>query len=176
MTELSILHILILAIVTFVLYHFMNRCNYDKFNVGGMKTINKCSDLSLNIDGIVPYCGLLAVSSPYECSNFYTESDGKGYFCVPDKNGDVFKCKQDDKICSKSTEIKETVTYKEWMSVGHRTFKGGGGKSGACNMCGGCGEELSEDDRIGYRMACKNDNTKWCWNMFSDPKACNPTP
>lgn len=34
MTELSILHILILAIVTFVLYHFMNRCNYNGFSVG----------------------------------------------------------------------------------------------------------------------------------------------
>jgi len=34
MTELNVEHVLMLAIVAFVLYHFMGRCSCDRFNVG----------------------------------------------------------------------------------------------------------------------------------------------
>ena len=164
MLDISVEHILILAIVTFVLYHLMG--NYDKFNVGGMKTITECTDIA---EGYQPLCGLLGVKKD-RCSDYYTESDGKKYFCVPDHNGIFYNCKQDDEICSESNAIKNTAQYNEWMTD-NRTFIGG-----SCNKCGGCGEQLDEVDHIGYRMACKNDNTKWCWNMFSDPKACDTTP
>ena len=165
MTELSIEHILILAIVTFVLYHFMNRCNYEKFDVD--IDIKECTDIA---EGYQPLCGLLGVKKD-RCSDYYTESDGKGYFCVPDDEGIFYNCKQDNKICSKSTAIKDTDQYikKQYKRfIGDRTFIGG-----ACNKCGGCGERLQTVDGIGYRTACKNDNTKWCWNMFNNPKACD---
>ena len=106
MTELNVEHILILAIVTFVLYHFMNRCNYEKFNVGDMKTIKKCTDL-IGIKKADTYCGWQTVASD-KCSDYYTESDGNGYFCVPDDEGIFYNCKQDNQICSNSTAIKKT--------------------------------------------------------------------
>ena len=164
MTELSIEHILILAIVTFVLYHFMNRCNYEKFNVGGMNTITECTDL-IGIKKADTYCGWLTESRD-NCSDYYTKSDGKGYFCVPDHKGDVFKCKQDDEICSKSKEIKIQNQYIKWVTD-NRTFIGG-----PCNKCGGCGEQL---DTYG-RTVCKNDNTKWCWGIDHPRGNCDSTP
>ena len=35
MTELKMEHVLMLAVVVFVLYHFMGRCSCDGFSVGG---------------------------------------------------------------------------------------------------------------------------------------------
>jgi hypothetical protein len=125
----------------------MNRCNYEKFNVD--KDINRCTDIA---EGYQPLCGLLGVKKD-RCSDYYTESDGNGYFCVPDLNGDMFNCKQDDKICSKSEVITQQNQYIKWVTD-NRTFIGG-----QCNKCGGCGEQL---DVLG-RTVCKNDNTKWCW-------------
>lgn len=37
MTELKMEHVLILAIVAFVLYHFVDRCSCNGFRVGGQK-------------------------------------------------------------------------------------------------------------------------------------------
>lgn len=166
MSELNIKHILILGIVIFVLYHFMNRCSCNGFSVGGMKTNPECKDIA---KGYQPLCGLLGVDMD-KCSDYYTKSDGKGYFCVPDPSGNFFKCKQDDKICSNSTEIKLQDQYIKWVTD-NRTFIGG-----ECHKCGGCGEEL---DVFG-RTVCKNDNTKWCWNWeaakASYPKSCDLTP
>ena len=44
MTELKMEHVLMLAVVAFVLYHFMGRCSCDGFRVGGQ-------DLVLREDG-----------------------------------------------------------------------------------------------------------------------------
>jgi|TARA_B110000285_G_scaffold65134_1_gene74857 hypothetical protein len=159
MTELSIEHIVILAIMTFVLYHFMNRCNYNGFSVGGMKTVTKCTDLAT---GYQPLCGLLKVPKE-RCSDYYTESwvGNKGYFCVPDDDStSSYKCKQDDVICSQSDEIQGNLPrYIRWLTD-NRTFinKNKTFKDGKCDKCGGCGEQLDSE-----RSVCNNDKSKWCY-------------
>ena len=120
MTELKMEQVLILGIVIFVLYNFMNRCSCNGFSVGGMRTNPECKDIA---KGYQPLCGLLGVDMK-KCSDYYTKSDGKGYFCVPDPKGFFSMCKQDDKICSESTEIIFQDQYREWVT-GNRTFIGG---------------------------------------------------
>ena len=95
----------------FLLYHFMNRCDCNGFSVGGGAMdgiVGSCSDVATSYQ---PLCGLLRVPSE-RCSDYYTKSNGKGYFCLKDSDSWFYPCIQDEEPCPDSKKIEDSP---QWM-------------------------------------------------------------
>lgn len=142
--NLSVELVLIVILVVCAL-HYLVGSN----RVEGIETINQCKDIANYYSS---NCERLEVE-PMECSNYYTRSDGKEYFCVWDPGAWIYNCKRDDNVCTESTDVEVMNRIGEWVTRG-KTFI-----HDNCDKCGGCGARL---DYWG-RALCKNDDTKWCW-------------
>lgn len=88
MTELKITHILMLAIVAFVLYNFMGGCNCGNgFSIGCdiPSCVLSSSNASFTTQCAIPNCESKSIQ---ECKNleyYYTDGDKISSFCSPDK-------------------------------------------------------------------------------------------
>jgi len=137
--------VLIVVLVVCALHYLMGNNRVE-----GMETIKQCNDIAQHYSS---NCERLLVDDYEECSNNYTISGGKEYFCVWDPDAYFFKCKRDDKVCTESTDVQVMNRIGEWVTK-EKTFI-----HDNCDKCGGCGKIL---DKWG-RALCKDDDTKWCW-------------